>query len=120
MSRESPAHLVGAHAPWQPSRMQQETRRHRRLMRKAAKLDSRDLLDICAMRGVLGGSAAAPAAAAPGAAAASPAAEALPAASDAVAPALAASHVPDTDAADGAADEAVPSVDDEEVGPDDE
>jgi hypothetical protein len=30
----------------------QETRRHRRLVKKAAKLDVRDLLDICAMRGM--------------------------------------------------------------------
>ena len=29
-----------------------ETRRHRRLVKKAAKLDVRDLLDICAMRGM--------------------------------------------------------------------
>ena len=30
----------------------EETRRHRRLVKKAAKLDVRDLLDICAMRGM--------------------------------------------------------------------
>ena len=32
--------------------MCQETRRHRRLVKKAAKLDVRDLLDICAMKGM--------------------------------------------------------------------
>ena len=30
----------------------EETRRHRRLVKKAAKLDVRDVLDICAMRGM--------------------------------------------------------------------
>ena len=32
----------------------QETRRHRRLVKKASKLDVRDLLDICAMKGMEG------------------------------------------------------------------
>ena len=53
----------------------EETRRHRRLVKKAAKLDVRDLLDICAMRGM---AAARPAAVADAAALPADPSEAVP------------------------------------------